>query len=61
MSVIEFPKSTVKIKKLRCDVCGQALEYWLGEDDSAYGLCSKCDLAQPEEIMMPVVSTDVEH
>jgi hypothetical protein len=49
-SVINFPKNVVTMKRLYCDDCSQPLQYWLGTDDAAYGICPKCDLLIPDEL-----------
>ena len=48
-NVIKFPKSGVNAVKGFCD-CGNSLEYWVGDDDSAYGVCPHCNLGYPTEI-----------
>jgi hypothetical protein len=48
-NVIQFPKSGVNATKCFCD-CGNSLEYWVGDDDSAYGVCTHCNLGYPTEI-----------
>ena len=48
-NVINFPKSGVNAVKGFCD-CGNSLEYWVGNDDSAYGVCPHCNLGYPTEI-----------
>lgn len=47
--IINFPTG-VTLTRAECE-CGQTLEYWYA-DDSAYGVCPKCDLKQPEKIIV---------
>jgi len=61
MSVIDFPMPTVTLKRLYCEDCSQPLQYWLGDDDAAYGLCGKCDLAVPDECVIPLPSNETAH
>ena len=51
--VIEFPMHGIKVKKMHCD-CGLPLEYWLGSDDCAYGMCPRCNLDNAEELTVPL-------
>jgi hypothetical protein len=56
--VIKFPKKTTKIHRLYCDECDLPLSYWLGDDDSAYGLCDRCDLNVPDSIQLKGEETE---
>jgi hypothetical protein len=47
--VIEFPNKSISVKKMYCE-CGLSLDYWLGADDCAYGMCPRCNLDNPEEL-----------
>jgi hypothetical protein len=49
--VIKLRPDDVKISKLFCD-CGHTLEYWLGDNDCAYGICPSCDCNNPVEIIL---------
>lgn len=49
--VIKLRPDDVKISKLFCD-CGHTLEYWLGDNDCAYGICPSCDCNNPVEITL---------
>jgi hypothetical protein len=48
------------LKKLYCD-CGHTLEYWLGDDNCAYGICPRCDLDMPQEITVKEKDEWVKH
>jgi hypothetical protein len=48
-NVIDFPKIGVSAIRQFCD-CGNGLEYWVGDDDNAYGICPYCNLGYPSEI-----------
>jgi hypothetical protein len=50
-NVIKLHSGSGLIKKLFCD-CGHTLEYWLGDDECAYGLCPVCDLQSPVELIV---------
>ena len=39
--IVKFPPKTMRLKRLLCD-CGCVLEYWLGDDDLAYAICTSC-------------------
>jgi hypothetical protein len=56
--IVQFPKTTVSLTRLYCDDCGIGLSYWVGDDDNAYGLCSRCDLQQPDEIVLGTEETE---
>jgi hypothetical protein len=58
-NVIQFPKSGVNAVKSFCD-CGNSLEYWVGDDDSAYGVCPHCNLGYPTQIKMLEMEEDEE-
>ena len=47
--IVKFPPKTMRLKRLLCD-CGCVLEYWLGDDDCAYGICIGCLDLIPTEI-----------
>jgi len=47
-NVVKFPTGVV-CTKILC-ACGHGLEYWVGSDQSAYGICPHCDLNQPKVI-----------
>jgi len=48
-NVINFKKSFLLLERQSCE-CGAYLEYWLGSDDTAYGLCPRCDLKHAEQV-----------
>jgi hypothetical protein len=50
-NVIDLPTRASTIKKLFCD-CGHTLEYWLGDDNCAYGICPVCDVENAQEIII---------
>jgi hypothetical protein len=50
-NVINLHSGASIIKKLFCD-CGHTLEYWLGDDECAYGLCPKCDMESPTKLIV---------
>jgi|TARA_R110000803_G_scaffold93252_1_gene160738 hypothetical protein len=50
-NVISLPTKTIKITRLYCD-CGVPLSYWIDDADNSYGLCQRCDLHEPEEIIV---------
>lgn len=49
-NILKFPTG-VTATKIFCE-CGHALEYWVGTDNSAYGICTHCDLDQPKVIQI---------
>lgn len=50
-NVTHLPSRVCTLKKLFCD-CGHTLEYWLGDDDCAYGICPSCDVENAKEIII---------
>lgn len=46
-NVIDFPKKSINVSRQYCS-CGCILEYWLGSDDLAYGVCTACSLDFPD-------------
>ena len=44
--VIKLRPDDIKISKMFCE-CGHTLEYWLGDNDCAYGICPSCDCNNP--------------
>ena len=48
-NVIQFPTIGITATKCFCD-CGNSLEYWVGDDGNAYGICPHCNLDYPDEI-----------
>jgi|TARA_R110000796_G_scaffold3560_3_gene13838 hypothetical protein len=40
--VINFPPKTMQMHRKFCDDCASVLEYWIGDDDMAYGICTGC-------------------
>ena len=44
-NVYKFPSKNTNAHRMFCDNCLCILEYWLGDDDSAYGMCPRCNLA----------------
>lgn len=60
-SVIKLPPCGTTVTKMDCE-CGYALEFWMGDDNCAYGMCSRCNLESISEITVPLESTgDVSH
>ena len=53
-NVYRFPEKGIKVHRMCCDNCLLGLEYWLGDNDFAYGLCPRCDLKSPDTITIPV-------
>jgi hypothetical protein len=50
-NVINLRSSDVKLSKMFC-ACGHTLEYWLGDNDCAYGICPSCDCNNPVEMTL---------
>ena len=48
--VINFPPKSMSLHRQFCDDCAGVLEYWLGGDDMAYGVCTGCMGLIPSEI-----------
>lgn len=48
-NVINFPQNGIYAVRQFCD-CGNGLEYWVGDDDNAYGICPYCNIGAPCEI-----------
>ena len=48
-NVINFPTTGVTAVKSFCK-CGNSLEYWIGSDGNAYGICPHCNIGVPCEI-----------
>jgi len=48
-NVINFPTTGVTAAKSFCK-CGNGLEYWVGNDGNAYGICPHCNIGMPCEI-----------
>lgn len=48
-NVINFPSNGIIATKCFCE-CGNSLEYWVGDDGNAYGICSHCNIGMPTEI-----------
>lgn len=57
--VINFPKSGVTATRYFCD-CGNGLEYWVGDDNNAYGICPYCNLGNPCTVEMRETDEDEE-
>lgn len=56
--IVELFKKKITLNKLYCEECGIPLSYWLGNDDNAYGLCSRCDLQEVDEIELGTEETE---
>jgi len=56
-NVIQFPPSGISLTKQHCE-CGYPLYYFLGADDCAYGICERCNLGSPDEIVIPFEETE---
>jgi hypothetical protein len=48
--VINFPPKSMRLHRQKCNDCNSILEYWLGDDDCAYGICIGCLDLIPTEI-----------
>ncbi len=48
--VVQFPPKSMLLHRQFCDDCAGVLEYWLGDDDMAYGVCTGCMDLIPSEI-----------
>jgi len=48
--VVQFPPKSMPLHRQFCDDCAGVLEYWLGGDDMAYGVCTGCMDLIPSEI-----------
>ena len=48
--VVQFPPKSMSLHRQFCDDCAGVLEYWLGGDDMAYGVCTGCMELIPSEI-----------
>mgnify|MGYP003629798552 FL=1 len=48
--VVQFPPKSMSLHRQFCDDCAGVLEYWLGGDDMAYGVCTSCMELIPSEI-----------
>tara|TARA_R110000803_G_scaffold67436_1_gene129148 strand:- start:410 stop:592 length:183 start_codon:yes stop_codon:yes gene_type:complete len=48
--VVQFPPKNMSLHRQFCDDCAGVLEYWLGGDDMAYGICTGCMELIPSEI-----------
>jgi len=48
--VIKFPPKTMHVHRMYCSDCKSVLEYWIGDDDCAYGICIRCLDVVPEKI-----------
>ena len=48
--VVQFPPKSMLLHRQFCDDCAGVLEYWLGGDDMAYGVCTGCMELIPSEI-----------
>ena len=59
-NVIDFPTFSLTVTRAFCD-CGRSLEYWVSDDDYAYGLCPRCDLNNAEEVLLTNMDTTWEH
>jgi hypothetical protein len=40
----------MRLHRQKCNDCNSILEYWLGDDDCAYGICIGCLDLIPTEI-----------
>jgi len=48
--VINFPPKSMQLHRKFCDDCSSVLEFWLGDDDAAYGICVECLNVIPNKI-----------
>jgi hypothetical protein len=48
--VVQLPPKTMRLYRQKCSDCASILEYWLGDDDCAYGICISCLDLIPEQI-----------
>jgi hypothetical protein len=51
-NVYKFPIKNTNAHRMFCDNCLCILEYWLGDDDSAYGMCPRCNLSSPDVVQV---------
>jgi hypothetical protein len=48
--VINFPPKTMQLHRKFCDDCSSVLEFWIGDDDAAYGVCTSCMELIPQKL-----------
>ena len=48
--IYQFPAKVMHIHRQVCSDCYSVLEYWLGDDDCAYGICIRCLGVVPDKI-----------
>jgi hypothetical protein len=53
-NVYKFPIKNTNAHRMFCDNCLCILEYWLGDDDSAYGMCPRCNLNSPDVVQVDI-------
>jgi hypothetical protein len=51
-NVLRFPPKGITVTKMDCE-CGYPLEFWMGDDDCAYGMCGRCNLEHLDQVTVP--------